>query len=74
MGKYRRMTLAVRCQIDSLLQVGFSVSEVSKKVGYHKSSIYRELRRNSVKDRYCPGKATKLYLMRQQKQGRKLKI
>lgn len=74
MSIYRRMTLAVRCQIDSLLQVGFSVSEISRKLGYNKSSIYRELRRNAVKGIYCPRKACELYIMRQQRQGRKPKI
>lgn len=74
MSKYRRMTLAVRCQIDSLLQVGFSVKDVSLRTGFNKSSIYRELSRNSVGQRYCPKLATSFYIQRQKFQGRKLKI
>lgn len=74
MGKYQRMTLAVRCQIHALLQVGVSIPEISKEVGFHKSSIYRELQRNSLNKKYCPRKATKLYISRQQQQGRNTKI
>ena len=70
MGKYQRMTLAVRCQIHALLQVGVSISEISKEVGFHKSSVYRELQRNTQSKKYCPRKATKLYIKRQQNQGR----
>ena len=46
MRKYRRMTYEDRCHISALLQAKHSIAEISKKCGFHKSSIYRELRRN----------------------------
>lgn len=74
MGKYRRMTLAVRCQIEAYIQAGFSVKEVADKIGYNKSSIYRELSRNSLNKKYSPIEATKLSDHRAQLRGRKHKI
>lgn len=67
MGKYRRMTLDVRCQIKAYLQAGFSVAKISKELGYHKSSIYRELARNSSKKNYSPAIAEKLSLSRKKR-------
>ena len=43
---YRRITYAVRCQIWAQLQSGISISEISVQLGFHKSSISREVRRN----------------------------
>jgi len=60
MSKYRRITLAARCQIDAKLQAGFSVPEISKSLGYHKSTIYRELRRNAILGSYRPSSADSL--------------
>jgi len=60
MSKYRRITLAVRCQIEAYLQAGFNIPEISKKLGYHRSSIYRELRRNSGRNSYSPSYANSL--------------
>lgn len=57
MSTYQRMTLAVRCQIDCYLQQGFSIPKIAKLVGYHKSSIYRELNRNIVLGKYLPSTA-----------------
>ena len=57
MGKYRRVTLAVRCQIDALLQAGFSRSQISTKLGFHKSTISRELKRNFYFQDYYPKQA-----------------
>jgi IS30 family transposase len=74
MGKYQRMTLAVRCQIKAYLQAGFSVSGTAMKLGFHKSSIYRELTRNSIDSKYLPAKASELAHGRQRLQGRKMKI
>lgn len=54
MGKYRRVTLAVRCQIDAFLQAGWNIPEISKKLGYHKSTIYREIERNFSGNTYTP--------------------
>lgn len=43
---YRRITLEDRCQIDALLSVGFLKTEIARKLGFHRSSIGREIIRN----------------------------
>lgn len=46
--KYRRVTYSDRCQIHAFLQVKVSVSRISKELGFHKSTIYREISRNGI--------------------------
>jgi len=60
MSKYRRMTLTTRCQIDLLLQEGLSQSEISVKIGFHKSSVSREICRNFHTKTYVPKRAQEL--------------
>ena len=48
MKQYSRMTYAVRCQISALMQAKLSVPQIAKQLGYHKSSIYREIKRNTT--------------------------
>lgn len=52
MNKYKRVSYAVRCQIGAFLQVEISVREIAKKTGYHKSTIYREMKRNASQGVY----------------------
>lgn len=47
MKKYSRVSYAVRCQIGAFLQAKVSVPEIAKRTGHHKSTIYREIKRNS---------------------------
>ena len=58
MRKYRRMTYEDRCHISALLQANFTISEISKKYGFHKSTLYRELNRNNLKGFYSAEIAT----------------
>lgn len=60
MRQYTRVTLEVRCQIDAYLQVGFSIPEIAELLGFHKTSIYREIDRNFYFQSYCPIKANEL--------------
>lgn len=71
MQKYRRVTYEDRCHISALLQANNSVSKVAEALGFHKSTIYRELKRNSVKNIYSCEKATKLAAKRYTKCRRK---
>jgi IS30 family transposase len=48
MKKYARMTYAQRCQISALLQVNTSISVIAKQLGFHKTTIYREIKRNTT--------------------------
>ena len=59
MKKYSRVSYSVRCQIYAYLQTNLSVSEIASKLGFHKTTIYREIRRNSSQKCYHPVKAQK---------------
>lgn len=58
MQKYRRVAYEDRCHISALLQVEFTINEISEILGFHKSTIYRELKRNSVKGTYSTDSAS----------------
>jgi len=47
MAYYHRVTYEDRCQIRAFLQVKIPIKELSQRLGFHKSSIYREIKRNS---------------------------
>lgn len=53
MTKYQRVTYEHRCQIQAFLQVEVCKKEIAKELKFHKSTIYRELKRNSKKGKYC---------------------
>lgn len=56
MKKYRHLTLEQRYQIECLLQVGQSQTSISKLLGVHRSTISRELKRNTPKRGRTSGK------------------
>lgn len=71
MRKYRRMTYEDRCHISALLQANFSIIEISKRIGFHKSTLYREINRNQSAQSYIPEKATSKAAVRYRKCRRK---
>lgn len=52
--QYKQLTLNQRYQIGALLTLGFSVNSVAKRLEVHRTTINRELERNSSQGRYCP--------------------
>jgi len=80
MKKYARVTYGQRCQILALIQAKVSVLEISKQLGFHKTTIYREIRRNmsripsSWQSQYHPLRAQGLMLDRKKNCRRKVKI
>jgi transposase, IS30 family len=65
---YTQLTLEQRHQIQALLSAQVSVSQIAKIVAVHRSTVYRELKRNGYVDRrYYPGVAQEMVLMRRQK-------
>ena len=52
MLRYRRVTLEDRYQIQAYLLNKLSAADIAKKLGFHKCSICREIRRNSVNGIY----------------------
>ncbi|MGE0930845.1 IS30 family transposase [Peijinzhouia sedimentorum] len=49
MKKYKQLSLAQRYQIESLSKAGLSQSEIASVIGVHRSTIWRELKRNTPK-------------------------
>src|SRR6056297_3276536 len=74
MAKYRRVTCVDRCHIFTALNSGIKISDIAKSLGFNKSTIYRELKRNSKISGYDPFSAEKQSFMRFQACRRKLKI
>lgn len=52
--QFRQLTSADRIAICHLLITGLSKDKIAKQLGFHRSSIYRELARNSVNIGYLP--------------------
>lgn len=57
MAKYRRMTYEDRCQIRAILQAKEPIEGFAKKLGFHKSTIYREIIRNQSRKKEYRAKA-----------------
>jgi IS30 family transposase len=55
------ITSIERGEISAYLQSGLSKSQIGRRLGRDRSSIYREIRRNSVKGVYDPQRAQALY-------------
>ena len=53
----KHLTLKERYQIVAFSEAGFNKSEIAKKIGKHKSTILRELKRNKSPSGYDPEKA-----------------
>jgi IS30 family transposase len=49
---YQRVTYENRCQIQAYLNTKISISEIARRLGFHKSTISREIKRNKLKDKY----------------------
>lgn len=64
MKQYSRVSYAVRCQIAVLLKTPLSIPEIARTVGHHKSTIYRELKRNTGSAQYLPERAQRFARIR----------
>ena len=65
MNKYRHISKVERLEIGILLRKGYSAAEIADELGRHKSSIHREIRRNTVASEYLSAKAQqKAYVRR----------
>lgn len=52
MRKYTQLTTPNRQSIEILLSNKLSISDIAKRLGCHRSTIYREIQRNSVENTY----------------------
>ena len=56
---YEQLTQGKRYQLQALLKTGLSLQAMADNLGVHKSTVSRELGRNSSPDGYCPEAAEK---------------
>ena len=49
---YRHLTYDKRCQIYALLKSGWAIAEVARQIGVHRSTITKELKRNTGRKGY----------------------
>lgn len=54
MGKYTHLSISDRRRFSTLLEMGLSISEITKRLSKHRSTLYRELNRNSEEEKYLP--------------------
>lgn len=64
MIRYKHLTLEEREEILKYSAQGLSLGQIATKLGRHKSIVSRELKRNSLKDRYSPSAAHTRYKKR----------
>jgi IS30 family transposase len=74
MKEYSQLTEDERYHINAYKAVGFSPSEIAKQLGRHKSSIYREISRNSGERGYRPKQAQKKAEQRRTKAYKAVKM
>ena len=74
MRKYRRVTFEDRCLLKAYLESRLTASEIERLMNFHKSTIARELRRNSVGGRYVARGAQELARARFESCRRRIKL
>ena len=80
MKKYKRVSYGDRCQIYAMLKRDFSLSEIAVSLGFHKSTISREISRNKSSDHksayrgYYPADANSAAAKESQKRVKKTVI
>src|SRR5665213_3578189 len=57
MSKYTHLSISDRRRFLTFLEMGVSVAEIAKKLFKHRSTLYRELKRNSEDEIYSPHQA-----------------
>ena len=70
--RYKHLSEAERLKIYALLFEGYSLQKIAEIIGRHKSTLYRELSRNSGKIDYRPDFASQQDLLRRRYQLSKI--
>lgn len=64
--KFKQLTSEQRYQISALLALNFSQTEIAKQLSVNRSTMSREIKRNSVEKVYSPEAANRLTQQRRQ--------
>lgn len=72
--RHKHFTIDERESILEYLTLGFSKSKIAKKLLRHRSSVGREIQRNTFEGKYSPHKAQSFYSQRKTKCGAKQKL
>ena len=72
MKHYNHLTQIQRYQISALIKTGISKTEIANILGVNKSTIYRELSRNTGTRGYRPKQAHRLSLQRKANNSQKI--
>lgn len=56
---YDHLTLEERCRLRGLMEMGLGASEIARRLGRHRGTIYREVGRNRCVDGYRPDSAAR---------------
>lgn len=57
---YRQLTQEKRYQIGAFLRIGMKMSEIARQIDVARSTVWREIKRNSTPHRYNPSRAIRL--------------
>lgn len=57
MTDYTHLSMRERCHLATFMEMGLSMSAIAKRLGQHRSTLYRELARNPTQGHYRPGRA-----------------
>lgn len=71
---YTHLSMADRCLINTFLSMKVSINTIAIRVGRHRSTIYRELGRNSYFGHYMPAVAHDQAIQRQPQPSNKIQI
>lgn len=74
MGMYRQLTQHQRYHIRLCLKAGYSLSGIARRLGVHKSTISREIRRNSGHKGYRPRQAHEEAMTRRYAAAKRIKM
>jgi len=74
MKKYKQLDHVKRYQIYALIKEGLSYSDIAKNIGVHKSTISREIRRNSNNQVYLPDIASIKAFTRHKNKNKYIKL
>lgn len=73
MGNYTHLSMSDRRRLYTFLEMGLPIAEVAKRLSKHRSTLYRELNRNSEPEGYLP-KTAQLKVEERAKRKRSIKL